>query len=141
MTLLPRNPRGSKLPLRVRLLRILATLIIAAAGLSQGVYPAIADAADAQPRKPNIVLILADDIGYGDLSCYGAKHARTPNLDRLAKEGLRYTDAHSPASTCTPTRRAILTGTYSWRQQPGSSIAPGNMPLSIPPARRRSPRS
>lgn len=133
MTLSARNLRGPKLPLRGRLLRIFATLIIAAAGLSPGTSPAIADAADAQPRKPNIVLILADDIGYGDLSCYGAKHARTPNLDRLAKEGLRYTDAHSPASTCTPTRRAILTGTYSWRQQPGSSIAPGNMPLSIPP--------
>jgi arylsulfatase A-like enzyme len=85
------------------------------------------------PQRPNIVLILADDIGFGDLGCYGAKHARTPNLDRLAKEGRRFTDFHSPASTCTPTRRAMLTGTYSWRQQPGSSIAPGDMPLAIAP--------
>ena len=82
-------------------------------------------------EKPNIIVVIADDIGYGDLSCYGAKHARTPNLDRLASEGRRFTDAHSPASTCTPTRRALLTGTYSWRQQPGSSIAPGDAPLSI----------
>lgn len=124
---------GLLLPLRRRSSGDFAKFVVAAACLALGTGPAVADAADAQPRKPNIVLILADDIGYGDLSCYGAKHARTPNLDRLAKEGLRYTDAHSPASTCTPTRRAILTGTYSWRQQPGSSIAPGNMPLSIPP--------
>jgi arylsulfatase A-like enzyme len=85
------------------------------------------------PSRPNIVFILADDIGYGDLSCQGAKHAKTPNLDRLAAQGCRFTDAHSPASTCTPTRRAFLTGTYSWRQQPGSTIAPGDAPLSITP--------
>ena len=84
-------------------------------------------------EKPNIVFILADDIGYGDLGCYGAKLVKTPNLDRLARAGRRFTDAHSPASTCTPTRRALLTGAYSWRQQPGSSIAPGDAPLSIPP--------
>lgn len=83
--------------------------------------------------KPNVVFVLADDIGYGDLSCQGAKHVRTPNLDRLAAEGCRFTDAHSPASTCTPTRRALLTGAYSWRQQPGSTIAPGDAPLLIPP--------
>ncbi|MEO6738728.1 MAG: arylsulfatase [Chthoniobacteraceae bacterium] len=82
--------------------------------------------------KPNIIFLLADDIGYADLSCYGAKHAKTPNLDRLAAQGCRFTDAHSPASTCTPTRRAFLTGVYSWRQQPGSTIAPGDAPLSIP---------
>jgi arylsulfatase A-like enzyme len=83
--------------------------------------------------RPNVVFILADDIGYGDLSCYGAKHAWTPNLDRLAAQGCRFTDAHSPASTCTPTRRALLTGVYSWRQQPGSSIAPGDAAITIPP--------
>ena len=85
------------------------------------------------PAKPNIILILADDIGYGDLSCYGAKLVQTPNLDRLAREGRRFTDAHSPASTCSPTRRALLTGVYSWRQPQGSAIMPGNAPLSIPP--------
>ena len=83
--------------------------------------------------RPNIILILADDIGYGDLSCQGARHVKTPNLDRLAEHGCRFTDAHSPASTCTPTRRAFLTGTYSWRQKPGSSIAPGDAALSITP--------
>jgi len=83
--------------------------------------------------KPNILFILADEIGYADLSCQRAKHAKTPNLDRLAAQGCRFTNAHSPASTCTPTRRAFLTGVYSWRQQSGSSIAPGDAPLSITP--------
>lgn len=99
--------------------------------LSAGPTVLIADSA--LPVRPNIVFILADDIGYGDLSCQGAKHAKTPHLDRLAAEGCRFTDAHSPASTCTPTRRAFLTGTYSWRQQAGSTIAPGDAPLSIAP--------
>ena len=60
-----------------------------------------AAAAESLVSKPNIVFILADDIGYGDLSCYGAKHAKTPNLDRLASQGCRFTDAHSPSATCT----------------------------------------
>jgi arylsulfatase A-like enzyme len=90
-----------------------------------------APAADSQP-PPNIVFILADDIGYGDVGCYGATLVKTPNIDRLASQGIRFTDAHSPASTCTPTRRAFLTGKYSWRQAPGSRIAPGDAALSIP---------
>ena len=85
-----------------------------------------------EKAKPNIIFILADDIGYGDLSCYGAKHAQTPNLDKLAAAGCKFTDAHSPAATCTPTRRALLTGVYSWRQEPGSAIAPGDAALTIP---------
>jgi arylsulfatase A-like enzyme len=84
-------------------------------------------------EKPNILLILADDLGYGDLACYGGTHAKTPNIDRLAREGCRFTDVHSPASTCTPTRRALLTGTYSWRQAPASGILPGDAPLGIIP--------
>lgn len=84
-------------------------------------------------ERPNILFIIADDIGYGDLGSYGAKLVKTPVLDRLAAQGCRFTDAHSPASTCTPTRRAFLTGTYSWRQQPGSGIAPGDAPASITP--------
>jgi hypothetical protein len=83
--------------------------------------------------KPNILFIIADDIGYGDLGRHGAKLVKTPVLDKLATEGCRLADAHSPASTCMPTRRAFLTGTYSRRQQPGSAIAPGDAPLSIPP--------
>ena len=68
------------------------------------------------PDRPNIVFILADDLGYGDLGCYNSNSKiPTPNLDRLAAQGMRFTDAHSPASVCTPTRYALLTGRYAWR--------------------------
>lgn len=107
--------------------------VLAALFVVAGWSPEIFVAAAADKPRPNIVVILADDIGYGDLSCQGGKHARTPNIDRLAAQGCRFTDAHSPAATCTPTRRALLSGTYSWRQKPGSSIAPGDAPLSITP--------
>ncbi len=68
-------------------------------------------------QKPNIVVILSDDYGYGSLGCYGAdpKLLSTPNLDRLAKEGRRFTEAYTPSSVCTPTRYALLTGRYCWR--------------------------
>ena len=95
--------------------------------------PAQCNSPVASHEIPNIVFILADDIGYGDLSCYGAKLVRTPNLDRLACEGRRFTDAHSPASTCSPSRRALLTGGYSWRQQSRSAIMAGDAALSIEP--------
>jgi arylsulfatase A len=66
--------------------------------------------------KPNILYILADDLGYGDLVCYNKdSKIPTPNLDRLAAEGIRFTDAHAPTSVCTPTRYALLTGRYAWR--------------------------
>lgn len=66
-------------------------------------------------EKPNIVFILADDLGYGDLSCYGASKVKTPNIDRLAREGRTFSDAHSPHSVCCPTRYSLMTGRYSWR--------------------------
>ena len=65
------------------------------------------------PQKPNIIFILADDIGYGDFGCYGATKVKTPNIDRLAAEGRRFTDAHSPSAVCTPTRYAFMTGQYA----------------------------
>ena len=69
-------------------------------------------------RKPNIVYILADDMGYGDLACQNPKSKiPTPNLDRLAAQGVRFTDAHAPTAVCTPTRYAILTGRYCWRSR------------------------
>lgn len=74
-----------------------------------------AASAEKPPSKPNIVLILADDLGYGDLGCYGSKRVKTPNIDRLAREGLRLTDFHSNGSTCSPTRAALLTGRYQQR--------------------------
>ena len=70
----------------------------------------------AEPAKPNVVHILADDLGYGDVGCNNAaSKIPTPNMDRLAKEGVRFMDAHSPSAVCTPTRYALLTGRYAWR--------------------------
>lgn len=86
------------------------------------------------PAKPNILFILADDIGYGDFGCYGATQVRTPHVDRLAAEGLRFTDAHSPAAVCTPTRYAFMTGEYAWRRK-GTGILPGTAALIVEPGR------
>ncbi|MFB2119099.1 arylsulfatase [Parapedobacter sp. 2B3] len=72
----------------------------------------------AQQGKPNIVYILADDMGYGDVSIYNPdSRISTPHIDGLAREGMRFTDAHAPTSVCTPTRYAIMTGTYAWRSR------------------------
>lgn len=81
-------------------------------------------------KKPNVIVIYMDDLGYGDLSCYGATQIQTPNIDGIAKDGLRFTDAHSMASTCTPSRFSILTGEYAFRQQ-SAQILPGNASLLI----------
>lgn len=81
-----------------------------------GLLAATAAGAAPASRPPNIIVMLADDLGYGDPRCYNpASKIPTPNLDRLAAEGLRFTDAHSPAAVCTPTRYGTLTGRYSWR--------------------------
>lgn len=84
------------------------------------------------PRRPNIVVIMADDLGYGDVSCYGAKALKTPHIDRLAAEGLRFTSGYCSASTCTPTRYSLLTGTYAFRGK-RTGIAPPNSPAIIAP--------
>jgi arylsulfatase A len=80
---------------------------------------------------PNIVLILADDLGYGDLSSYGAEKIKTPNIDRLANEGVRFTDAHSPHSVCTPSRYGLMTGRYAWRSWGGHGVLSPTDPLLI----------
>src|SRR6267378_2847761 len=69
----------------------------------------------AAPGKPNVVLVLMDDLGYGDLGSYGVTDAKTPNLDRLAREGVRLTDAYANASNCSPTRAGLITGQYQQR--------------------------
>src|SRR5215470_14176032 len=69
----------------------------------------------AAPRRPNIIFILADDMGYGDLSCYGRPDYKTPVLDNMADEGLRFTDNYAAAAVCTPTRVGLLTGRYPQR--------------------------
>jgi len=85
-------------------------------------------------EKPNIIVIMADDLGYGDVGCYGAKpkNVKTPHIDSLAKDGLRFTSGYCSAATCTPTRYSFLTGTYAFRKE-GTGIAGPNSPALIQP--------
>jgi arylsulfatase A-like enzyme len=79
---------------------------------------------------PNIIFIYADDLGYGDVSCYGATSVHTPNIDSLAAQGLRFTDAHATSATCTPSRYSVMTGQYAWRKK-GTGVLPGDASLII----------
>src|SRR5512140_2583501 len=84
------------------------------------------------PSRPNIVYILADDLGWGDLRCYNAKSGvPTPQADKLATEGMRFTDMHSPSAVCTPTRYGILTGRYCWRSRLKKGVLNGYSPNLI----------
>lgn len=87
--------------------------------------------ASGQADRPNIVVILADDLGYGSLNCYGAgkELVRTPNIDALAEKGVRFTNAHTPASVCSPTRYGLLTGRYPWRTRMKFGVINPNDPL------------
>ncbi|MFN0111306.1 MAG: sulfatase-like hydrolase/transferase [Blastocatellia bacterium] len=88
------------------------------------------------PQHPNIVIILADDMGWGDPGCYNPQSKTpTPNLDRLAAQGMRFTDAHSPSGVCTPTRYGLMTGRYAWRTRMKSGVLQGYHPLLIEPGR------
>ena len=82
---------------------------------------------------PNIVVIYVDDLGYGDVGSYGAVGVETPSIDRLASEGVRFTDAHATAATCTPSRYSLLTGEYGFRTQ--AAILPGDAPALIRPGK------
>lgn len=95
-------------------------------------------AATDSSRLPNIVFIYVDDLGYGDLGCYGATKIATPAIDRLASQGLRFTNGHSAAATCTPSRYALLTGEYAWRRK-DTAILPGDASLIIAPGRTTLP--
>ena len=86
----------------------------------------------ANHEKPNVIIIYGDDVGYGDVSAYGSEKIQTPNIDKLAYGGLRFTDAHASAATCTPSRFSLLTGIHGFRQ--GVDILPPNAPLTIKPS-------
>jgi len=80
----------------------------------------LTNCAENENKLPNIVIIYADDMGYGDLNCQNPdSKIPTPNLNNLASEGMRFTDAHSSSGICSPSRFALLTGTYHWRRQHG----------------------
>ena len=105
-------------------------LFLAALGWSLA-EAAAAETIDVRAR-PNILLIYTDDVGFADVGCYGAVGVETPNIDRLSREGLRFTDAHCSAATCTPSRFAMLTGQYAFRQK-GTGILSGSAGLIIEP--------
>ena len=119
------------MPIEYRILVTIASLLFS---ISQPNYVACAESGVSQPGagRPNIVLIMADDLGYGDVGCYGAKDIPTPHIDALAAGGVRFTDGYCSASTCTPTRFSLLTGKYAFRQ-PGAGIAPPNATALIKP--------
>ena len=103
------------------------TLALGAAGLRAGRSAAV---------QPNIVYVLADDLGWGDLRCYNPKSAvPTPNADRLATQGVRFTDMHAPSAVCTPSRYGILTGRYCWRTRLKQGVLNGYDPDLIEPGR------
>ncbi|MFY9150538.1 MAG: arylsulfatase [Prolixibacteraceae bacterium] len=90
-------------------------------------------------KQPNIVIIYLDDLGYGDVSAYGATEIKTPNMDALANGGVRFTDGHATSATCTPSRYGILTGVYPWRNE-DAKILPGSAPLIIDTAQITIPK-
>ena len=102
-----------------------------------GIYAAAAAvrAKADEPARPNFVIILVDDLGYGDVGCYGSTVNETPNIDRLAEGGLRCTDFHSNGPMCSPTRAALLTGCYQQRfgKEFDSALGPGSNRERGPP--------
>lgn len=111
---------------------LLSVLVGSGALLAAGA----ADAKRADATLPNVVVILADDMGWGDPRCYNPdSRIPTPNIDRLASEGMRFTDAHTPSAVCTPTRYGLLTGRYCWRTRLKRGVLDGYSPLLIEPGR------
>ena len=107
--------------------RLWFTILLASAALL---------AAPAPSETPNIVFILADDMGYGDVRTLNPRSTiPTPNLDRLAGEGMTFTDAHTPSAVCTPTRYGLLTGRYCWRTRLKSGVLNGYGQPLIEPGR------
>lgn len=108
----------------------LGAIPLASMMLAAPVQAANSPAKDAD--KPNIILLVADDLGYGDLSCYGATEIKTPHIDAVAANGVRFTDAHTVAATSTPSRYSLFTGMYSWRRR-DTGIARGDAKMIIRP--------
>ncbi|MBI5833921.1 MAG: arylsulfatase [Armatimonadetes bacterium] len=109
---------------------------LGAAGLSAATL--LASRLHSAETRPNIVILYADDLGYGDVGCNGAVAVKTPNIDRLARQGLRFTAGHCPAATCTPSRYSLLSGEYAFRRR-GTGVLPGDAALIVPTDRSNLP--
>ena len=107
--------------------------------LVQSSFVSLAQKNKVSKTHPNIIYIYAYDLGYGDVSCYGADKINTPNIDALASSGIRFVNAHSASATCTPSRFALMTGQYPWRVK-GTGILPGDAALIIPQDKITLPR-
>lgn len=101
-------------------------------GLGGSLLIAVPVQAQKKQQQPNVIFIIADDLGYGDMSCYGAHRIQTPHVDGLANSGIRFTDAHAVASTSTPSRYSLFTGHYAWRRK-DTGIARGDAGMIIRP--------
>lgn len=115
----------------MRLCSIVGWIAMEIVPLGAAAFLFLAGSVFGEESKPNIIVIMADDLGYGDVGCYGSKTIPTPHLDRMAAEGIRFTSGYSPASTCTPTRYSLLTGEFAFRRK-GTGVAPPNSPLVVP---------
>ena len=113
------------------------TVLFLAAGIALTLLSAKTARCEARPSPPNILYILCDDLGYGDVHCLGGRRSKiaTPNLDRLAAEGMTFTEAHASSAVCTPTRYGILTGRYNWRTRLQSGVLQGFSSPLIEPGR------
>src|SRR5262249_45863354 len=95
---------------------------------------------ESQSARPDVVLIVLDDLGYGDLGCYGCTDIQTPNIDRLARQGVRFTDFYANGPVCTPTRAALMTGRYQQRVGLEWAISPGQKEPGLPVEETSLPR-
>jgi arylsulfatase A-like enzyme len=125
-------PGDGKVSRRDLLLRAAAGSLAAGSTVA-GPIPAAAQGSGAADARPNIVFILADDMGYADVSCYGRRDLSTPNIDRLAAEGLRFTQAYANSAVCTASRVALITGRYQYRLAIGLEEPLAARHVGLPP--------
>ncbi len=122
-----------KLPLRIYLFILMSVFAFVQCGTKKE------NISEATPKTPNIIIIYADDLGYGDVGAYGSIKIKTPNIDRLANGGIRFTNGYASSATCSPSRYALLTGVYPWRNK-NAKILSGTDPMLIDTAQMTLPK-
>jgi arylsulfatase A-like enzyme len=125
--------------IRIWCFLFLAVIVLSCGNKQQDTRNKAIDDNNKKNSRPNIVFIYMDDLGYGDISAYGASDIETPNMDALAEKGVKFTKGYASSATCTPSRYALLTGTYPWRNK-NAKILPGTAPLLIDTATYTLPR-